>query len=135
LALDAVGANAGSGPWNDDLHHIEEVYLGEGGEFLVVEHHGQIVGMGALRKTDAQHAEIKRMRVHPRHWRRGLGQALLRKLEERAGQLGYRRLRLDTTIEMTAAQQLYRKNGYREAGRGRLGKFEVLYFEKEMPGH
>ena len=35
VALWQVGAHAGNGPWDDDLHNIEEAYLNKGGEFLV----------------------------------------------------------------------------------------------------
>ncbi len=34
LALDQVGANAGSGAQDNDLHTIEETYLSNKGEFL-----------------------------------------------------------------------------------------------------
>jgi hypothetical protein len=65
IALDAVGANAGNGPWNDDLRQIEAVYLQSGGDFLVGICEGRLVAMGALKRTDTDRAEIKRMRVHP----------------------------------------------------------------------
>lgn len=48
-SLLATGAHGGNGPWDDDLHQIEEVYLAPGGEFLVGLHQGRIVAMGALR--------------------------------------------------------------------------------------
>ena len=34
-ALNEVGAHLGSGPWDDDLHEIENVYLDADGGFLV----------------------------------------------------------------------------------------------------
>ena len=34
LALDQVGANAGSGAQDNDLHTIEETYLSDKGEFF-----------------------------------------------------------------------------------------------------
>ena len=33
LALEEADAHAGNGPWDDDLRHIREVYLDDGGEF------------------------------------------------------------------------------------------------------
>lgn len=42
LALQQVGAHAGNGPWDGDLHDIERTYIDAGGEFLV----GEIDGYG-----------------------------------------------------------------------------------------
>ncbi|MDQ4048226.1 MAG: GNAT family N-acetyltransferase [Actinomycetota bacterium] len=132
LALEHAGAHGGSGPWDDDLNAIAETYLERGGEFLVGLEGRQIVAMGALRRCDADCAELKRMRVHPAVQRRGLGRHLLHRLEERALELGYRRLVLDTTVRQQAAQALYRKEGYQETGRRRAGAFELIFFEKQV---
>ena len=35
LGLQLVGAYLGNGPWDNDLHAIEDVYLHNRGEFLV----------------------------------------------------------------------------------------------------
>ncbi len=88
--------------------------------------------MGALRRCDAGCAELKRLRVHPAVQRRGLGRCLLHRLEERALELGYRTLVLDTTVRQLAAQALYRDEGYSETGRGRGGAFELVFFEKQI---
>lgn len=132
LALLDVGAHGGNGPWDEDLHQIEEAYLAHRGEFLVGLVDGRIVAMGALRQIDERQGEIKRMRVLPEFQRRGLGQAILNALESRAGEIGYAVLRLDTTPVQAAAQALYTKNGYQEASRGRAGPFEMIYFEKQL---
>ena len=72
------------------------------------------------------------MRVHPAFQRRGFGRVVLAHLEGRARELGYRRLRLDTTVMHTAAQQLFARAGYREVGRGQLAGVEVIYFAKPL---
>ena len=131
-ALDAVGANAGNGPWDDDLHAIETVYIDNRGEFLVGEFEGRIVAMGALMRTDDHQAQIKRMRTHPEFQRRGFGQQILSALERRAMDLRYARLHLDTTRKQVAAQKLYEKNGYVFAGEGQVGRFPCLFYEKVL---
>ena len=83
LALKSTGAFAKSGPWDDDLNHIEEVYL-KGGGFIVGLLDNKIIAMGALKKISNKVAEIKRMRVHPDFQRKGVGQLMLNKLEEKA---------------------------------------------------
>ena len=132
LALRQVGAHVGNGPWDDDLHHVEELYLNAGGEFLVAELDGRIVGMGALRRRDATRAAITRMRVHPAHQRQGIGQAILTRHEARASGLGYTTLVLETTVRQTAAQRFYLKNGYAETGRSRMYGFDVIHYEKTL---
>jgi ribosomal protein S18 acetylase RimI-like enzyme len=77
-------------------------------------------------------AELKRMRVHPAFQRRGFGRAVLAELEHRANALGYRTLRLDTTVAQTPARRLYESAGYRQTGRGKFAGFDVLYFEKQL---
>ncbi len=137
VALEDVGAHAGNGPWDDDLRAIRTAYLEANGEFLVGLVNGRLVAMGGVRRLSDSVAEVKRMRVHPRFQRRGFGRLVLDQLERRAGELGYRRLRLDTTNRQVGAQMLYRRAGYREVGRGRLAGFDVIFLEKlvfrEMP--
>ncbi len=106
LGLQHVGAYAGNGPWDDDLHHIEQVYLNNRGEFLVGVLDDRIIAMGALRKTKGERAEIKRMRAHPDFQGRGFGQLILNALEARAFELGYTTLHLDTSTVQVAAQNL-----------------------------
>ncbi len=138
-ALRSVGAHAGRGPWDDDLAAIESVYLQDQGEFLVGVLSGRVVAMGAVKRTSAQRAELKRMRVEPSLQRQGIGRAMLDALEERARDLGYRTLHLDTTIQQAAARRLYDKSGYREVGRGEWQGtdeiWEVIWYEKDLaPG-
>ena len=132
LALRHAGAFIEESELDHDLDDIQYSYLQSGGEFLVVEVDGKVIGMGALRRTSQRTAEIKRMRVHPRWQRQGLGQALLDRLEDRARQLGCTRLQLDTTVQQTAAQALYRRAGYEEIGRRRLFDTEVVFMEKAL---
>ena len=132
VALNEVGAHAGNGPWDDDLHRIEGEYLDAGGEFYVGIIDCRLVAMGALRRLTDTRGEICRMRVHPGLQRRGLGTRILSKLEERARELGFRTLTLDTTVGQVAAMGMYRKAGYEEVARGRKLGFDVVEFEKRI---
>jgi GNAT superfamily N-acetyltransferase len=131
-ALAHTGAHAGHGPWDDDLHQIEDIYLKNNGEFLVGTLGGQVIAMGALKKTSGLRAEIKRMRVLPSFQRRGFGQAILDRLEARARELGYGLLHLDTSILLVVAQRFYEKNGYIETHREKVGEFVCVFYEKDI---
>ena len=130
-ALRDVGAHLEDGEWDSDLDAIESVYLQDGGEFLVGILEEEFVAMGALRLDSDGRAWITRMRVAPRLQNRGIGQTLLDALHGRAAELGYGTLHLDTTVGQVAARRLYEKNGYRQTGRGRVGPFECLYYERK----
>lgn len=132
IALNEVGAHAGNGPWDDDLHRIEAEYLDAGGEFYVGTIGDRIVAMGALKRLTDTTAEICRMRVHPDVQRRGFGTLILSKLEERARELGFRTLTLDTTVGQVAAIRMYTQAGYEEVSKGRKLGFEVIAFEKRL---
>jgi ribosomal protein S18 acetylase RimI-like enzyme len=128
VALDGVGANLGDGARDDDLRRIEEVYLEDGGEFLVrgiLE--GKIVAMGALKRLSPVASEIKRMRVMPGYQGRSFGQQVLR-----AAALGYRELRLDTKVQQVAAQRLYEKNDCRETSRNKVERFDCIFYRKRL---
>lgn len=133
LGLDQFGANAGPGPWDDDLDDIPGHYLDTGGEFLIGTIEGRVVAMGALRRVSDDTGEVKRMRVRPELQRRGLGAKILDRLESTAKELGYSRLVLDTTTNQAPAQAFFRNHGYRETRRDLSEPFDLLYFEKDLP--
>lgn len=130
--LRQMNAHAGHGPWDDDLRSVRASYLDSNGEFLVGVIEGEVVAMGALRRVSATVAEVKRMRVDISFQRQGFGRAILRRLEKRARELGYRTLRLDTTVTQVPAQHLYRSSGYAEVGRTHLGGQELILFERQL---
>jgi putative acetyltransferase len=74
----------------------------------------QLLGCAALREIDAAHGEIKSMRTHPEHLRRGTGAALLRHILQVARERGYTRLSLETGTgpAFEAAHGLYRQFGF-----------------------
>lgn len=133
-ALNEVGAHLGNGAWDADLDAIESVYLQDGGEFLVGLLDGKVVAMGALRSTSGGRAQVTRMRVAPDLQGKGIGQRILDRLHGRAAELGYESLHLDTTVQQVAARRLYEKNGYEEVGRGTVGPFSCLYYERKVRG-
>jgi GNAT superfamily N-acetyltransferase len=132
VALAAVGADAGPGPWDDDLNQIQQTDLNARGEFLVGILDDLVAAMGALRQVDQQTAELKRMRVSPELQRQGFGRQILHALETRARELGYTAIVLDTSDRQNAAIGLYQHEGYFETGRGELAGLPTRFFRKTL---
>ena len=95
-----------------DLQTIDQSFLQQGGEFLVGVVGNQVVAMGGFTQGSCGEIEIKRMRVHPGWQRRGIGAALLRRLEKHAADRGNTVAYLETATVQQGALALYRKNGY-----------------------
>lgn len=116
-------------PGIDDLHRIEAEYIDPGGEFLVAEIDGEIVAMGGL-TVDGETAELFRMRVDPAYQHRGIGSALLDRLEQAARERGATRLLAETARRQQAATEFYPSHGFEEQGRRSFGEYELISFEK-----
>ncbi len=79
---------------------------------------GQLLGCGAVKQLDAQHAEVKSMRTAKAHLRKGVAAALLQTIIHTAQSRGYQRLSLETgtTAHFAPAQALYARFGFTVCG-------------------
>ena len=93
--------------------NLKAQHLEDGrGTFLVARDDGRAVACGAVRMLDASRGEIKRMYVEPDQRGKGVGRAVLARLEAAARQLGARRLVLETGSHSPDALALYRRAGF-----------------------
>jgi putative acetyltransferase len=79
---------------------------------------GAVAGVGALRTISAEQGEIKSMRTHPDHLRKGVAGALLRHIIATARAQGMARLSLETGrgAAFDPALALYRAQGFVDGG-------------------
>lgn len=119
---------------HEDLDDIEGVYLNDGGAFWVIEAPGgEVAGYGAVLRVDDSTARLRRFRVRAPWRRRGLATRLLLEAERFCAEHGYHTVTLGTTDRQEAAQALYRKHGYVEAGeRWFRPDLREIEFEKEL---
>jgi len=97
-----------------DLDDLEAHYFNNTGMFLVALDDGQVIGSGAVRRMDADTAELKRMWLLETYQGQGVGYRLIGELFAFARSRGYRRVRLQTSPEQVRALAFYRKVGFYE---------------------
>lgn len=85
--------------------------------FYGFRHDGRLVGVAALTQEAEGVGRLRWMYVHPEFQRMGVGTALVRHLEERALEVGYRSMRLRTADGAHWAISFYEKLGYHITGR------------------
>jgi ribosomal protein S18 acetylase RimI-like enzyme len=107
-------------------------YRPPGGEFIVAQISGEVVGCGALRLFAPGVGEIKRMWVAPQVRGRGVARKLLGALERAAAERHLHTVRLDTHASLAEALQLYRTSGYREIPRFNDNPYAHHWFEKML---
>lgn len=73
-----------------------------------------LAGCGALKEIDAEHGEIKSMRTHADHLRKGVGATMLTHIISEARERGYRRLSLETgsSEPFVPAVAMYQAHGF-----------------------
>lgn len=101
----------------ESIHMMDKGALAAPGiRFFVLRDGGPALAMGAYKRIDATHAEIKSMHVLAEARGRGLSKAMLDHLVTTARADGFTRLSLETGIQPTfvAARALYLRTGFEE---------------------
>jgi putative acetyltransferase len=93
---------------------------------------GKIAGIGALKELGNGAAEVKSMRTHPDHLRKGVGAAVLERIVQEARRRGITRLSLETGRgpAFDAAVALYRRRGF--VSGGAFGDYTASEFNQFM---
>ena len=93
---------------------------------------GEIAGIGALKALGGGAGELKSMRTHPAHLRKGVAAALLAHLIGEARRRDYWRLSLETGVgpAFEPALALYRRHGF--VGGGAFGDYQPSDFNQFM---
>jgi putative acetyltransferase len=88
--------------------------LGPAVTFFSVRRSGVLLGVGALKRLDARHVELKSMHTCAEARRQGVASALVAHLLACATAAGYQRVSLETgaTSEFAPARALYAKFGF-----------------------
>jgi putative acetyltransferase len=115
----------------EDMDQISTQYAEPSGIFLVLLDGDRVVGTGAVRRLDAQTCELKRMWFLPEYRGQGQGTKMCERLFEFARATGYKRIRLDTSPLLLAANKLYQRLGFQPIERYNDGP-GTIFMEKEL---
>ncbi len=98
---------------DDSLNQIEQSFAG--GYFgLIKNKNEEIVGTFGLYKLSETNCEIRKMYLLPQARGNGLGKWMVNFLIEKARELGYQKIELDTASVLLEAIELYKKMGFKE---------------------
>ncbi len=95
-----------------DITDIEANYLNRSGLFEVLQEDSDIVGTIGLYPLDAETIELRKMYFAPSIRGRGLGRKILARAIEKAKNLGYLRVYLETARVLKQAVHLYEAFGF-----------------------
>lgn len=102
----------GLGQIDRQIAELPGAYGRPSGEIILALVQEEVVACGALRELQPKVGEIKRIYVRADHRGPGFGPRLTRALLNRARDLGYERVRVDTLPTMAAAIQFYQEMGF-----------------------
>lgn len=106
----------------------------QGGNFVLLLRHGQVVAGGAFKRYDEDTAELKRVWTHSQWRRQGLARLVMVELEAQVQRQGYRRIYLTTGFRQPEAVGLYLGHGYSALfdRAAPAGTYRSLPFEKRL---
>ena len=113
MARHAADMHAETPP--ESIHMLDAAELAAPGiSFFVMRQDGRPVGMGAIKRIDDRHAEIKSMHVLAELRGQGLSRRILDHLIAEARAAGFARLSLETGVQpgFAAARALYARAGF-----------------------
>jgi putative acetyltransferase len=86
--------------------------------FWTAWHESELIGCGAIKHLNIEHAELKSMRTSPRHRRKGIAANILHFIMEEARSRGYRKMSLETgsMAFFEPARTLYVRHGFKYCG-------------------
>ena len=119
--------------FDEELLHLKEMYSEPSGAIFLLAEEYEYTGCVAIRKKEHDITELKRMYIQPEGRKSGSGSLLLSTALNKAIQLGYKKIRLDTLATMIPAINLYKKAGFYEIAPYYFNPEEnAVFFEKEL---
>lgn len=100
--------------YDEEVKHLETKYGLPFGRLYLAYYDSSLAGCIGLRKIDEKNCEMKRLYVRPQFRGKHIGDQLVRKIVEDAGEIGYSHILLDTLPFLESALHIYKKYGFYE---------------------
>lgn len=114
--LTEFGANRpGTAYYDKSTDHLFELFRQPGSCYYVVEMEGELVGGGGVYPTEGlpeDTCELVKMYLLPPARGRGLGKIMIEKCIQKAAELGYKKIYLETMPELHLALKIYAHFGF-----------------------
>ena len=129
----------GTAYYDDNLNRLSDYYLAERSErfYYVAEEDGRVLGGIGLARFDYfdECAELQKLYLSDEVKGQGFGYKLVSLIEDKARELGYKRIYLETHDNLQAAIHLYQKCNYREIEKpaGIVHATMNRFFIKDLP--
>jgi len=124
-------------PWNQSRGSEKDGLEDSSFHIMACENNGRVIGVGRLHFNDNHQWQIRYMAVEQHCRSKGVGRAILNKLEQRAIKAGCKQIVLDAR---RTAIKFYEKAGYRITAAGYMlfGSVKhvkmIKYFDKDKSG-
>jgi ribosomal protein S18 acetylase RimI-like enzyme len=135
LYLDGlIGGRIADNDTGYDIDDIASAYMrSPGNHFWVAQTpDGLIVGMIGVQHYEDGVGEVRRLRVHPQHRRRGIGKALVETAVRFCQEQNYLKVTLDTFMEREPAIRLFEKFRFRHYRTREFSGKELVYFYLDL---
>ena len=119
-ALEEHGLNIpGTAYYDPSLDHLSAYYDAPGRAYYVLEEKGAVIGGVGLAKFHGLPGccELQKLYLTSAYRGQGLGREMIRFIEDRAREMGYRQIYLETHSALGAALRAYEGAGYRRIPR------------------
>ena len=109
----------GTAYYDESTNHLSTVFVNAKAAYWVIEENNTIIGCGGIFPTEglpANTCELVKLYLHPTARGKGLGRDLMFKCFDKAKELGYENIYLESMPELNQAVSLYEKIGFNHLG-------------------
>jgi N-acetylglutamate synthase-like GNAT family acetyltransferase len=112
-----------------DIADIEAHYITRGGIFELIENEsGELLGTCGLYPMNDETVELRKMYFAKLLRGQGFGKKTLQRMIEKARELGYRKIYLETAVILKEAVHLYEKFGFQPTDEKHTPRCDAAYF-------
>lgn len=103
--------------FDEGLEHLSRFYAPDGRAYYVLLQNGVMIGGVGLSEFDGNCCELQKLYLADAAKGQGLGYDMLAYIEDRAREMGYQQIYLETHSNLQAAIHIYEKTGYAKIAR------------------